>query len=153
MLALAILTLAVGAYFLFIFDKGNDEAADDKENIVDGRLDSLNNALQMRQETLQKETDRPADFTVITIDPKKNLFGESVIEGKIENRASGTSYKDFELMIYWQDEVGAVMDSSVEIIFEGLDPGENVEFKTKRKGPRKSKSIQVKLRHAKVVGG
>ncbi len=149
-IALALLTITVGGYFLFFYDNAAPPAPAETVDTHVG--DSLDNALQKRREALQNESEHPADFTVITVDPKKNLFGESIIEGTIQNKATGTSYKDYELMIYWQDEVGAVMDSAAEIIFEGLDPGESAEFKTKRKGPRKSKSIQVKLRSAKVAG-
>lgn len=153
LIAAALLTITVGGYFLFYYDNGKPSTTTDDDAVTSDSMDAADREIQQRRERLLKEQGHPADFITITIDPKKNLFGESVIEGNLENEATETAYKDFELMIYWQDEVGAVMDSAAEVVFEGLDPGESVDFRTKRMGPRKSRAIQVKLRSAQVVGG
>jgi hypothetical protein len=153
MIALAILTIAIGAYFLLFVGKDTPAGTDNNPSVLSSdSLDQLDTEILREREAQLREASMPEDFLQISIDPKKNLLGESVIEGTIENRASTTTYKDFELMIYWQDEVGAVMDSAAEVVFERLEAGEKLDFKTKRKGPRKSKAIQVKLRGAKVGG-
>jgi hypothetical protein len=152
MIALAFLTLTVGAYFLFFYDKGATGAGDGEGAAVAAdSLDQIDQEIKRNREALLHEKDVPTDFVEVQIDPKKNLFGESVIDGSIRNKATRAVYKDFELMIYWQDETGAVMDSAAEVIFGNLNPGESLEFKTKRRGPRKSKSIRVKVNDAKVI--
>ncbi|HEX2901034.1 MAG TPA: FxLYD domain-containing protein [Bacteroidia bacterium] len=145
----ALLTLAIGGYFLFFFDRSDGEA-ESTENISADSTES-NSLLLKRKQTLEKEQANPQEYVEIEIDPKKNLFGETVIEGTLTNKASLTSYKDFELMIHWNDEKGVALDSAVEMILENLDPGENVAFKTKRKGPRHSKSTLMRLRAAKAA--
>ena len=151
-IALGLLVLLVGAYFLFFFDKGNAAAdAAEKEGNSADTMDAVDRDMLARQEALRQERLLPASYVVVAIDPKKNLFGESVIEGSLRNKASGTAYKNFELMIYWQDEAGVTMDSAAEKVFANLDPGETVDFRTKRRGPRKSKSIVVQVAAAEVL--
>ncbi|MBK9453949.1 MAG: hypothetical protein IPN95_32055 [Bacteroidetes bacterium] len=145
----ALVTMLVAGYFLVFFDRGS-EKNQETDSMTSADSTESNSLLLKRKEAIEKEKNTPKDFVVIEIDPKKNLFGETVIEGKLTNKASLTSYKDFELMIHWNDETGMVMDSAVEVILEQLDPGEEVEFKTKRKGPRKSRSTVMTLRAAKA---
>ncbi|MEY3441817.1 MAG: hypothetical protein RLZZ519_98 [Bacteroidota bacterium] len=145
----ALVTMLVAGYFLIFFDKGPSPETEGIGTVTSDSTES-NSLLLKRKQTIEKEKTTPKDYVVIAIDPKKNLFGETVIEGKLTNKASLTSYKDFELMIHWNDETGMVMDSAVEVILEKLNPGEEVEFKTKRKGPRKSRSTVMTLRAAKA---
>ncbi len=145
----ALVTMLVAGYFLVFFDRGNEAETLPSDSISADSSES-NSLLLKRKLTIEKEQSMPKDYVMIAIDPKKNLFGETVIEGTITNKASLTSYKDFELMIHWNDEAGMVLDSAVEVILEKLDPGEEVEFKTKRKGPRRSKSTVMTLRAAKA---
>lgn len=149
LLLVAAVLLIVGVYLIFFHDKGG--SANATENVADVPTDtSANSPLGKRKLQLAAEQAQPKDYVEISVDPKKNLLGETVIEGKITNKAMYTTYKDFELMIHWNDEAGQPLDSAVEMVLESLDPGENVEFKTKRKGPRRSKSIVTKLRAAAI---
>jgi hypothetical protein len=151
LLLLAAILLIVGVYLIFFHEKGGN--SNTTENVANVPADSIDadSPLAKRKQQLAAEEAQPKDYVMISVDPKKNLLGETVIEGKITNKATYTTYKDFELMIHWNDEAGQTLDSAVEMVLESLDPGEDVEFKTKRKGPRRSKSIMMKLRDAKVI--
>jgi hypothetical protein len=154
LIVLALATLAVGGYFLFFLKDANpaDTHNDADSTAVDSTANAFENALlEKRRVASMAEQAHPEEFVKVEIDPRKNLFGESVIEGKITNSATNTSYKDFELMIYWNDEKGMVLDSAIEVIFSTLEPKGTTDFKTKRKGPRKSKAILMNLKSAKVV--
>lgn len=155
----AALILLVGAYFLF-FQNSNGEATENGKNdsiqaavsSSPAQPDMEQNAKdEMHRLKLMAEHTRPSEFLNVSIDPKKNVFGESVIEGIITNKAELTTYKEFELMIYWNDEKGMLLDSAAEIIFESVEPGKTAAFKTKRKGPRKGKSIMMSIRDAKII--
>jgi hypothetical protein len=151
LVVIALLALGASGLLLYQYWPGDHTGATDSGTAqADGSLDAVDQEIKAHREAVLRELDKPADFLEVHVDPKKNLFGESVLDGSIRNKATATRYHDIELMIYWQDEVGAVMDSAAEIIFEDLDPGETLDFKTKRKGPRKSKAILVKLHGAKA---
>ncbi len=151
-IALGLLVLLVGAYFLFFYGKsGGAGNADDAEGASTDTMDAVDRDMKARQEAVRQERMSPASFVEVVIDPKKNLFGESVIEGTLRNKAGSTAYKNVELMIYWHDEAGVTLDSAAEKVFESLDPGETIDFRTKRRGPRKSKSIVVKVAVAEIL--
>lgn len=146
----ALLVILVGAYFLFFVNQKDGAPDSLPSEGQDSSSNGITSIMEKRKQTAALETAQPQDYVLIEIDPRKNLFGETVIEGKLTNKATMTSYKDFELMIHWNDAAGMVLDSAVEVVMEGLDPGENVEFKTKRKGPKRSRSTVMKLRAAKA---
>lgn len=147
---LAALSLVIGCYFLFFFDRKDDSDVPKENSLEAQEALEAKSAAEKRRNTLEMEAAHPQDYVKLEVDPKKNLFGETVIEGNILNASKLTTYRDFELMIHWNDDAGMPLDSAVEVVLERLDPGENVDFKTKRRGPRKSRSTTLTLRAAKA---
>jgi hypothetical protein len=149
------LVLAVAAYFLFFSEAkpggSGSDAGSTEDSLKQADLDAAVAAKEKERMILMNEHTRPEEFLAVEIDPKKNLLGESIIEGEISNKASKTTYQDVELMIHWNDEAGMVLDSAIEVVFGQVAPAAKLTFKTKRKGPRKARSTIVHVRDAKVL--
>ena len=142
----------------FVVDWGGDK--EDKDTRVrpgsgqiapgDSALGDPPSELELKREKMLKEHNEPENFVDISFDYKKNLFGESVIEGNLKNKAEYTTYSDFDMMIYFETQEGVTLDSAQQGIFVALEPGEKEEFRLKAKGPRKGKVVTLMISDAKV---
>ncbi len=153
----ALLVLGAG-YFAFFYDKGEDPKPEPKEEkiVVADSVAAPSRPAdptkdEMHRLKLMSERTRPSEYIGLMVDPKKNILGESVIEGTITNKSEFSAYQEFELMIYWIDEEGTVLDSAAEVVFKSIEPGASAAFKTKRKGPKKGKSVLLSVKDAKVI--
>lgn len=155
-----LVVLAIGAYFLFFYDQsepnGNENGTEDTRPgpIAPGDStieDEQPSELEVRREKLLKEHARPDEFVQLSFDYKKNLLGETIVEGQLTNNAELTTYRDFQLMVYFDDSESDVLDSASQVVFAEVKPGAKTDFKLKHKGPRRAKSIRLKLSDAKVV--
>ncbi len=145
-----ILTLALGVYFIFFYDKGDSAPATGTENVDANGLDSAGTStdepspLELEREQRLNERARPQDFVALNYQDRRNLLGEVIIEGSLTNNSELTMYKDFQLMIYFRDSEGMITDSASQVVFEQLTPGEKAPFKIKEKAPRKA-AVMVQI--------
>lgn len=152
-----ILVLAVGGYFVFFVDQ-NEENKDGKETVEmtdEQENTSEEEPKQPTEEELKKqkrlmEHARPQEFIDLRYSSKRNIVGESVIEGSFLNNAELTTYNDLRLMIYFENEDGDPVDSASQVVFGTMAPGEKVDFRLKEKGPRKTE-VRLDLVEADVI--
>lgn len=112
------------------FDKANYESV--KENLAD------------------KEKNNPVRFLVVENRDRKNIIGQTVVKGTITNRATIANYKDVELKLSFFSKTGVKLDEGMETVYENIEPGETIKFKTKYFAPRGTDSVAVKI--VKAVG-
>jgi hypothetical protein len=106
---------------------------------------------ELNREKLLREHARPQEFIILSYAARKNLLGETVIEGSLTNNAELTAYRDLRLIIYFDDNAGNAIDSAGQTVFDKIAPGGGkAEFKLKEKGPRKAREVRVKLKDAIV---
>ncbi len=83
-----------------------------------------------------KEEKRPSDFLFVAGHDKKNLLGQTVINGTLVNKASVAIFKDIDLKLSFYSKTNALLETDKETIFEVLHPGESKDFKTKYFAPK-----------------
>jgi hypothetical protein len=105
---------------------------------------------ELEREQRIKEHARPGEFVEVQFEARKNILGETVAEGTLKNNAELTSYRDLQLMIYFENEEGDPIDSASQVVFEKILPGKKTEFKVKEKGPRKAKNVSIRVHDALV---
>ena len=105
---------------------------------------------ELNREKLLREHARPSEFIMITFGNRKNILGETVVEGTMTNNAELTTFRDLQLMLYFEDGSGQPIDSASQTVFERMPPGGKAEFKLKEKGPRKAKEVRVMVKDAVV---
>lgn len=105
---------------------------------------------EKEREKLLREHARPQEFIVLTYSTRKNLLGETVIEGSMTNNAEATAYRDLQMIMYFDNADGIPIDSASQTVFEQMLPGGKAEFRLKEKGPRKAKEVRLLIKDAVV---
>lgn len=93
----------------------------------------------------------PERFLAVSGHDKRNLFGQTVIKGKILNNAKMVTYKDIDIKLSFYSKTGALLEEDHEIIYETLNPGAGKSFKTRYFAPRGTDSVTMKVISAKSV--
>lgn len=104
-----------------------------------------------KKELLIKEQKNPADFLNITGSDKRNILGQTVVKGKITNKATVAIFKDIDVELSFFSKTKALLEKDTETVFEQLKPGEVKDFKTKYFAPKGTDSVALKILRAKVV--
>lgn len=119
-------------------------------NSSDKKTDAVNDKYEQTKETLEEtEKKNPARFLTVTGHDKKNLLGQTVVKGMLNNTAKVASYKDVQIKLSFYSKTKALLEEDVETVFETLGPGKSAEFKTKYFAPKGTDSVALKIVGAK----
>ena len=115
-------------------------------NSTQQKNDADKAAYQKAQETLlEKETKNPVNFLKVTSKEKHNLLGQTVIKGNISNKAKVCVYSDIAIELSFFSKTGTLLEKDNETIYETIDPGISVDFKTKYFAPKGTDSVVIKV--------
>ncbi len=111
------------------------------------------NTYEKAKESLEeKEKKNPEQFLVVSSTDKKNLIGQTVIRGTINNRASVCTYKDVQVKIAFFSKTGVLLEENKETVYEVVPPNNSVKFKSKYFAPKGTDSMIMTVIGAKVAG-
>ena len=117
-----------------------------------GETKTAQDNYQMTKEELKKqEQQSPVSFLEVAGKNKKNLVGQTVIRGKIHNKATLATFKDVEVKLSFYSKTKALLETDKETIFEELSPGVTRDFKTKYFAPKGTDSVAMEVLAATVV--
>lgn len=103
------------------------------------------------QELLEaKEKKNPANFLSVNSKDKHNLMGQTVIKGTISNTAKICVYYDVVVELSFTSKTGALLEKDSETIYETIEAGKSVNFKTKYFAPKGTDSVLIKVMGAKT---
>lgn len=97
----------------------------------------------------QTEQKNPTKFITVDGDKKKNLIGQTVVNGDVHNNAKIVTYKDVDVKISFYSKTGTVLEEDHEMVYENIAPGTSVHFKSKFFTPKGTGSISFKVVEAK----
>lgn len=97
------------------------------------------------------EAKTPARFLKATGGDKKNLLGQTVIRGSVENKAKIVTYKDVELRLRFYSKTGVLLEEDHETVYDEIAPGDSKSFKTKYFAAKGTDSVAIDVVQAKVV--
>jgi len=83
----------------------------------------------------------PIVFITVSGHDKRNLIGQTVVKGTLNNNAKISSFKDVDLEISFYSKTGALLEKDKETIYETLAPGDSKNFKTKYFAPKGTDSV------------
>ena len=95
------------------------------------------------------EQENPTAFLAVKGERKKNILGQSIIKGKIINRAKIVTYKDIDVKLFFYSKTGALLEEDHEILYENIAPGGVKKFKSKYFTPQGTDSVVLKIITAK----
>ena len=97
-----------------------------------------------------REKEQPAQFIRISSDDKKNLFGATVVKGKLVNTASVCWHKNTRIkMLCYKN--GARVEEHEDVIPEVIKPGNIKNFRTRYHLPKGTDSLALSVMTADVV--
>lgn len=99
----------------------------------------------------EKEKKNPEQFIVVSSSDKKNLIGQTVIRGTVNNKASVCTYKDVEIKISFFSKTGVLLEENKETIYEVVPPSNSVKFKSKYFAPKGTGNMTITVLDAKVA--
>lgn len=103
------------------------------------------------KETLaDKERKNPAKFLKVENKDRKNLIGQTVVTGYLINTATVVTYKDVEIKLNFFSKTGAKVDEGIEVVYETIQPGQKVKFKTKYFAPKGTDSVAIQVLNAQA---
>lgn len=107
---------------------------------------------EKEKETLEEmEKKNPLRFlSAAVIKDKKNLLGQTVIKGEVNNKAKVATYKDVEIKILYYSKTASLLGESVETVYDKIAPGTVATFKSKEWAPKGTDSVVLKIMGAKV---
>lgn len=95
------------------------------------------------------EKQSPLQFLSVAGSDKKNLLGQTVVKGKVSNKAKMVTYKDVDIKLFFYSKTGTLLQEDQEIVYESVAPGATVSFKSKYFSPKGTDSIAMKVVSAK----
>lgn len=132
--------LAIGASILIMFVacRSNQHHNDSTDPYEKGKASV---------EEIEKKN--PARFLSVSGKNKKNLVGQTVIRGNIHSNAKMVAFKDIDLKLSFYSKTGALLEEDREVIYETVNPGDDVQFKSKYFAPKGTDSVALKVIGAK----
>ncbi len=106
---------------------------------------------KVKESLEQKERKNPTNFLTIISKDKHNLIGQTVIHTTITNKATVCVYKDVEIELSFISKTGVLLEKDKETVYETIEPGKNVDYKTKYFAPKGTDSVAIKIITAKPV--
>ena len=98
-----------------------------------------------QQILLDKETKSPVTFLKVNSKEKHNLLGQTVIKATISSIAKVCVYSDIAIELSFFSKTGKLLEKDNETIYETIDPGISVDFKTKYFAPKGTDSVVIKV--------
>ncbi|MET0392818.1 MAG: DUF4339 domain-containing protein [Chitinophagaceae bacterium] len=106
---------------------------------------------ELKEELRQTEMQNPEKYISTDITWRKNLVGETVIEGTLTNKASVAAFKDPVLRVTWWSKTNTPMRVSTYPVYEYIGARQSVPCKLKVHGPRKAENVGVTVESATAV--
>lgn len=98
----------------------------------------------------QRENDNPQQFLKLSSDDKKNIFGATVIKGKIVNTASVAVYKNTRVKTVCFKN-GIRVEEHEDVMPDVIKPGSVKNFKIKYHLPKGTDSLALSIISADTV--
>lgn len=106
---------------------------------------------KLKEESKKKEFINPAGYLKVKTSWRKNLIGETVLEGTLHNTAPLANLKDPVLLVTWLSKTNTVMGTNRYPLYEYLGAGKTTSYKLKVKAPSKIGDVKVLVESATIV--
>jgi Ni/Co efflux regulator RcnB len=100
---------------------------------------------QTKETLADTEKKNPMRFLSVEGRDRKNILRQTVIKGTVTNKATVASFKDVDVEISFFSKTGALLEKDHEVIYETIEPGKQVDFKTKILAPTGTDSVALKI--------
>lgn len=146
---LVIITLVITGFLIVKLQQSENESAIvATASVVEKKNTTVKTTTAIKQERRKKETAHPADFIKTKIKWRKNLLGETVVEGSLTNTARLASFKDPVITITWLSKTNTALATTNYPLYEYLGASKTILYKLKVKAPAKYAAIKASVESA-----
>lgn len=103
---------------------------------------------ELKEELASKERNNPGEYLSVKGTYRKNLIGETVLEGNISNTATAAIFKDIVVKAQFLAPSGTVLSEENFTKYEILSPGRSASFKVKIFAPKQMQSVSMAVINA-----
>ena len=103
---------------------------------------------ELRQELLMKEKENPLIYIKQQGTWRKNLLGESILEGTLTNTATLANFKDVILNVIWLTKTQTELKTERYAVYEYVGAGKSVSYKIVANAPKATGSVQIGIASA-----
>lgn len=103
---------------------------------------------ELRQELLMKEKQNPITYLKQQSTWRRNLIGETVLEGTISNIATLANFKDVILDVTWLTKTQTKLKSEKYAVYEYIGAGKSITYKIKANAPSSTGGVQIEIASA-----
>jgi len=127
---------------LFVLLSCNNNTSNSSNSDVESYEEEKNNVENY-------ENNSPVSFLKLNYSTHKNLIGEIVINGEIENTAKVATYKDIEVQVDFYSKTNTLLSSQTETIYEYIEASKTSSFKFKLDCPTDTERVNCSIVNAK----
>lgn len=153
---LALIALAISGYLLIKLQKPEiplqvvaTVAAAPAEKVTASR--SQKNQTETKKKNIPKEAEKATTSIKAEVNWRKNLIGETVLTGTLNNTASTTTFKDPVILVTWLSKKNEILGETSYPLHEYIAAGKNVSYKLKVKVPFKYNDVSISVKSATTV--
>lgn len=106
---------------------------------------------ELKAELAVKEQSSPSIYLDVNGTYRKNLIGETVLEGTITNTATAAVFKDIEVKAGFVAQSGTVLEEKTFTVYVMLGPSQSAPFKIKVNAPKQTESVSINIFNATAV--
>ena len=112
-------------------------------------IESNENYEKTKNTLAEVERKNPVQFLSVAGSNKKNLLGQTVVNGTIFNNAKMVSFKDVDIKLSFYSKTGALLEEDHNVVYETISPGGSKSFKSKFFTAKGTDSVGFKIVGAK----
>ncbi len=109
-----------------------------------------NNYEKTKENLADKERTNPLSFLSVSGNDKRNIIGQTVTKGFIENSATVCSYKNVRVKSLFY-KAGSLVENHEDVYDDVVKPGNKMNFKSKYHTPKGTDSVSLSIMSAEVV--
>jgi hypothetical protein len=144
---LAVLALIGAAYLIIKLQQSES----DKPVINQTITTPAKTPVKLKEEIRKKEPVKPISYLKVKMKWHKNLIGETVLEGTLQNTAPATNFKDPVLLVTWISKTNTTMETDRYPLYKYLGAGNTIPYKLKVKAPSKIGDVKVSVESATAI--
>ncbi len=148
---LALIALAISGYLLVKLQKPEiplqvAATVAPVEKTISSKAEKVQT--EIKKKNKPKEAEKPTTSIKAKISWRKNLIGETVLTGTLNNTASNTNFKDPVILVTWLSKTNTILGETSYPLNEYIEAGKSVSYKLKVKVPFKYGDINVSVKSA-----
>lgn len=153
-IVLVLLTLVITGFLIIKLQQAESYASTSVSASVaaiENKEAPAKTAASVKEERRKKEKAIPSSCVKTKISWRKNLVGETVLQGTLTNTAVSSNFKDPVIVVTWLSKTNTPLATSRYPLYEFLGAKTTISYKLKVKAPSKYNSVKASVESATAL--